>query len=105
MIKEDVFNLEVGRRISYIRKKRCLTQAIVADHINLSRASLANVENGRQALRAYNLMQLAEILEVEVKDLLPENSLGKFTNIVGLDIDKKQVLAANSLIAQFVKSL
>ena len=62
---------EVGKRIKNRRKHLQLTQERLAQLLGLSRASLANIEIGRQNLLLHRLYQIAATLDVEIVDLLP----------------------------------
>lgn len=51
-----------------------LKQAEVADQIGLTRASLANIESGRQKLMLHQIYRLATALKVaSITDLVPPN--------------------------------
>ncbi len=40
----------------------------------LSRASIANIENGKQRVLLHQLFQFADALQVSLSDLIPENA-------------------------------
>ncbi|MDN4987190.1 helix-turn-helix transcriptional regulator [Bradyrhizobium sp. WYCCWR 13022] len=64
----------VGAGLAARRKKLRLKQSEVADRIGLKRASLANIERGRQKLMLHQIYKLAAALEVEsITDLVPSN--------------------------------
>lgn len=66
----------VGHRVAERRNELRLTQADVARRIGLTRASLANIESGRQKVMLHHLYSLVEALELgSVTDLLPERLL------------------------------
>jgi transcriptional regulator with XRE-family HTH domain len=57
-----------------IRRRRKLigsTQATLAAQVGLTRASIANIECGRQKVMVHQLYQLAAALDLPVSDLLP----------------------------------
>ena len=60
----------VGRAIRRHRDAAGLTQSALVDRVGLSRASVANVEAGRQAVAVHHLYRIAAALGVEVRDLL-----------------------------------
>ena len=62
---------EVGKRIKNRRRHFQWTQETLAQRLGLSRASLANIEIGRQKLLLHRLYHIAATLEVEIIDLLP----------------------------------
>ena len=60
----------LGLTIAYYRKLRGLTQAELAA-TNLSRTHISNIEapNGKTSISLNKLFDIAEVLEVPVKDL------------------------------------
>jgi transcriptional regulator with XRE-family HTH domain len=69
----DIYRI-VGAGLAARRKKLRLKQSEVADRIGLKRASLANIERGRQKLMLHQIYKLAAALEVEsITDLVPSN--------------------------------
>lgn len=61
----------LGLTIAYYRKLRGLTQAELAEATNLSRTHIINIEapNGKTSISLNKLFDIAEVLEVPVKDL------------------------------------
>lgn len=66
----NVFRL-LGLTIAYYRKLRGLTQAELAEATNLSRTHISNIEapNGKTSISLNKLFDIADVLEVPVKDL------------------------------------
>lgn len=62
---------QVGARIKSRRKKLEWTQEHLAGRVGISRASLANIETGRQSVLLHHLYRLAETLQLDVTALLP----------------------------------
>lgn len=61
-----------GSAVSTRRKALGLTQAQLASKVNMSRASIANIESGRQNILLHHVYALAAALNfVKVADLLP----------------------------------
>jgi transcriptional regulator with XRE-family HTH domain len=61
-----------GRVVATRRKKLELTQAELAARVGMSRASVANIESGRQNVLLHHVYSLASALEFsKVSDLLP----------------------------------
>ena len=60
-----------GLTIAYDRKLRGLTQAELAEATNLSRTHISNIEapNGKTSISLNKLFDIADVLEVPVKDL------------------------------------
>jgi transcriptional regulator with XRE-family HTH domain len=63
--------LEIGQLIRRRRKVLGQTQAQLAAHLQLARASIANIETGRQKILLHQLYQLASGLQMQVAELLP----------------------------------
>lgn len=62
----------LGAKIAHRRKELRLKQAEVAEKIGLTRASLANMEKGRQKIMLHQLYRIAAALSVEsILDLVP----------------------------------
>ena len=61
----------LGMTIAYYRKLRGLTQAELAEATNLSRTHISNIEapNGKTSISLNKLFDIADVLEVPVKDL------------------------------------
>lgn len=61
----------LGLTITYYRKLRGLTQAELAEATNLSRTHISNIEapNGKTSISLNKLFDIADVLEVPVKDL------------------------------------
>ena len=61
-----------GNAVSTRRKAMSLTQAQLASKVKMSRASIANIESGRQNILLHHVYALAAALEfAKVADLLP----------------------------------
>ena len=61
----------VGSRARRERERRGLTQTALASDLGVSRASVVNIEKGRQRAPLHLLWSMAELLGVEVTDLIP----------------------------------
>lgn len=61
----------LGLTIAYYRKLRGLTKAELAEATNLSRTHISNIEapNGKTSISLNKLFDIADVLEVPVKDL------------------------------------
>src|SRR5687768_7809828 len=65
------FYAEVGRRIREARSARQLTQEALARQVQLQRASVANIERGKQKLLLHTFQELCDALRVTPLELLP----------------------------------
>ena len=61
----------IGEAIRGIRKTKKTTQEELADSLNLSRASIVNIEQGRQSLTISNLYRICIALDCSLSDILP----------------------------------
>lgn len=62
----------LGRAVAERRGELGLTQSDVAEKLGLSRASLANLENGRQRIMVHQLFALVSALKLKsILDLVP----------------------------------
>jgi transcriptional regulator with XRE-family HTH domain len=73
------FYVDVGRRIQGLRSSKGLTQAELGLRLDppVTRASVANLESGRQRVLLHTVVQLATILECELRHLVPSIDGGR----------------------------
>lgn len=76
----DSFYAEFGRLLQKARRSCSsrgtkLTQADLADAVGISRASIANIERGQQRVQLHLVARMAEILSVDIVELVPRPSL------------------------------
>jgi len=65
------FYREFGRRIRDAREAAGLSQEQLAQHVTMSRASIANIERGAQRVALHQWLQFADALAVEPMKLVP----------------------------------
>ena len=65
-------NKVFGERLSTIRRSKGLSQTALADLVGYSRATIANLELGKQNIQLHQLFSLARTLNTEPIDLIPE---------------------------------
>jgi transcriptional regulator with XRE-family HTH domain len=97
----DVYRL-LGSRAAKRRDELGLTQAEVASQIGLSRASLANLETGRQKILLHHVYKLAAALKVDsILDLIPKTFAfdTEPVNFVRSDVSDRQ----KAVIEDFVR--
>ena len=102
-------DMELYRRIGQVVAKRRgelgLTQSDVAEKLGLSRASLANLESGRQRIMVHqlfalvNALQLQSILDLVPKTWVPPRPLPEI-RISNSTLSPQQQSAVESLLAQ-----
>ena len=61
----------IGAFIATRRKQLEFKQEELASRVGISRASLANIENGRQSVLVHHLYAIAKALDLQPGDLLP----------------------------------
>jgi transcriptional regulator with XRE-family HTH domain len=70
----SLVNEGFGLRLSQARRLRRISQAELGAKIGLSRASIANLENGNQGVLLHHVFACAQSLDVDVKELLPSGA-------------------------------
>lgn len=66
----------LGRLIAEKRRRAGMTQLALAKSLDLSRASVANIERGKQAVQLHVIFRMATILNISVLELIPSSSEG-----------------------------
>lgn len=64
----------LGDRLKLRRIKANFNQAELASRVGLSRASISNIENGRQPVTIQTLWRIAQALGLTLRDLVPDDS-------------------------------
>ncbi|MDR3431735.1 MAG: helix-turn-helix domain-containing protein [Rouxiella aceris] len=72
--EEQVFMTELGNRISALRKDAGLTQAEMAQALNVSQQAVQSWEAGRRRIQIPILPAVAKILSVSLEGLLGEEA-------------------------------
>ena len=73
IVDEEILYSMLGQRLKAIRTKLKLTQAQLAEKSDVSRASIAIIENGKQSSPLHVIYKLCSALGTEVTSLLPAN--------------------------------
>jgi DNA-binding XRE family transcriptional regulator len=76
-VKEEDLYRQFGQKVREHRMRLDLNQADVAHAIGLTRASIANIETGRQRIPLHHAYALADALGVDVRNLLPSGTTGR----------------------------
>jgi transcriptional regulator with XRE-family HTH domain len=90
---EKAFYAAFGRMLAEMRRKRHISQEMLADELGLSRTSITNIEKGRQPIQLHSLYLIAKLLGTDVKELLP--SVGGFERpdrAKGLNVSRSEWL-------------
>ena len=72
MDKEQDFYREVGNHVRQARRRANMTQQVLAAKVSLRRASITNLEMGRQTLMLHTLVKIASELHVSLDELVPK---------------------------------
>lgn len=108
-MEESTIYSGMGRLVRQCRERLKMTQEDLARRIDLSRASVANIETGRQHIPVHHLYRLALALEVDVPALLPNLTPAAVTNrkiksSMGLsDTQRADVAKAIGLVGKVIK--
>lgn len=105
----DIFRKKFGNRVKVLRKLKGITQENLAEMLNISTISIANIETGRCAIGFSKLPVLAESLDVEIYQLFSDidntdNSNIKEDIATLLDIATvKQLNVIKTVIKEIIK--
>lgn len=100
----------LGDAVKIRRKELKLTQADLAARVNMSRASVANIERGHQKTLLHQVYDLADALQIKVALLLPTPPRPLSPDEFGVSISKgdsvsdKQRAFINDLIGAAIAS-
>lgn len=74
--KPEEFYVLLGHRVRTLRQQKGLTQEQLGNRLTpaVTRASVANIETGKQRVLAHTLVQLSRTFEVSVDDFTREES-------------------------------
>jgi transcriptional regulator with XRE-family HTH domain len=73
---ERAFYQSFGMMLAEARRRRNISQEMLADELGLSRTSVTNIERGRQPIQLHTLYVIARLFSVDVKELLPSWAIG-----------------------------
>jgi transcriptional regulator with XRE-family HTH domain len=77
--QKRLFYQQLGENIRVARENSALTQSVLASFLGLSRASIVNIEKGRQRPSIDLLFSLSRILNSELSELIPAfQNIAKF---------------------------
>lgn len=107
--EQKKFYTKLGACIKEARLKAGLKQETFASFLSLSRASIVNIEKGRQHPPIHLLWVIAKVLKIEVIELLPEfvasDELNpKWDKLIAKDANFDSSLNGGKLI-NFIKEL
>lgn len=98
-LSDEIFYEQIGERIRNFRLSAGISQELFADLLNMTRASVVNIEKGRQRPSVFLLVRIAEILSVDYIDLIPvELNIEKVKHEYPVDeIDFSAIVASSNV--------
>lgn len=75
--EQNKFYMILGSRIREYRVNANLKQETFANFLKLSRASIVNIEKGRQHPPIHLIWDIAKVLNIQVSDLFPQFEVGE----------------------------
>jgi transcriptional regulator with XRE-family HTH domain len=99
---DKAFYEALGQRLEKYRSDRSMTQAQLGAYLSpqLTRAAISNMEKGRQRVLTHTLCHIADILEVELADLVPPREAKPVTADMKRTLERKLPKAAADRIAK-----
>ena len=70
---ETLTKIEIGKRISVLRKLKGLSQEDLADSVDLSRTTITQIELGNRKLSVLELKRISDLLAISIDKLLANN--------------------------------
>ncbi|MBF4982809.1 helix-turn-helix transcriptional regulator [Nonlabens mediterrranea] len=61
----------LSSRLKELREEKDISQQEMSQHLSLSRASINNIEAGRQKPNLHTIMGYAELLDIDLKHIIP----------------------------------
>ena len=89
----------IGAFIATRRRQLEFKQEELASRVGISRASLANIENGRQSVLVHHLYAIAKALDLQPGDLLPATDRNTTSEALPLpqDLNAEEAKAVSRL--------
>lgn len=99
---EDRLYELIGRRVRERRERFEKTQDELAKQIHLTRTSVTNIERGRQKVPLHHLLRIANALDADLRDLIPDRAELDSRRMVPVTIDGEE-LQVPPEAASFIK--
>ena len=94
---DNNFSKMLGLRIRELRLAKGLKQDKLADMLDMERSNLTRIESGKQRPNDENILKLADIFNIEIKELFdfghqkPKSELRKIINLMINDLSDKEL--------------
>ncbi len=105
----DTFKKKFGKRVKVLRRVKGITQESLAEMLNISTISVANIEAGRCAIGFSKLPLLAKSLDVEIYQLFSDIDYTDSSNTKGYIITlldtatTKQLNVIKNVVQEIIK--
>jgi transcriptional regulator with XRE-family HTH domain len=73
--------MKTGEKIRHFRRQRKLTQTEIADALNITQRAYSKIENSEVQLKIDRLEEIAKLLSIDAKELLPDLPNQNFENV------------------------
>ncbi|MES3016639.1 MAG: helix-turn-helix transcriptional regulator [Bacteroidota bacterium] len=83
-MEELVEELEIWEKVRIHRQRKGYSQQAMAFELNISQGAYSKMERGETEIGAKRLCEIADILEINVMELLPKSKYGSGINVFGL---------------------
>lgn len=94
----------IGAIVRSKRRQLEWTQAKLAQHLRVSRATLANIETGRQRILAHQLYVFAAVLGARPEDFLPPSSVNSLPSRARVPIPENLKPEQREQILQLIEA-
>lgn len=68
--EEIEFHVQMGQRISELRKRHGITQSLLAEMVGVTEACVSNAEHGKHSAHVWTVVQIADALSTSVSYLI-----------------------------------
>jgi transcriptional regulator with XRE-family HTH domain len=107
--RKSKFYLLLGKNIALHRKQINKNQEELGKSLNLSRATIVNIEKGRHQINAFQVWEIASFLNISVETLLPSiNDFLKFEEkpiLIPKNLEKEFSLDTIENLLRFIKDI
>jgi transcriptional regulator with XRE-family HTH domain len=105
LVQQQDFYQRLGIIVREARLKIGLSQEVLGDQLSLTKASIANIEKGRQRPMAHTLIELAQALRISLAELIPdmESTLPGPTLLVASSAENISIVSDNEQVDKGVQ--
>jgi transcriptional regulator with XRE-family HTH domain len=92
LLQPETFYKSIAEQIKFERMKKKVSQQDLADHLNLSRTSIINIETGRHRPSLYQVIQIAAFLNIDYVAFIPYQFKKPDNTVPGSSVELKDGL-------------